>query len=293
MLAYIFPGQGSQFLNMGSEILGSNPEYHIYFEIAKDVTNIDFRNIIYGEDEDLLTLTPNAQVAILTVSYIQYRHHLNQGGAVPDAVAGHSLGEWTALVAAGVIDYPTAVDCVYTRGQAMNEACPANTGAMAAIMGLRPERIEKVLQNCPQVNIANYNCPQQIVISGETNAVNSSLKLLKDAGAKKAIPLKVSGPFHSPYMSRAREKMSFKLANINFKEPRIPLVQNTTGGFVQNPQKIKENIIAQITSPVRWIETIATLNNYGCEDIIEMSPKKVLSSFTVKTLQDLKTSRLA
>lgn len=278
MRCFVFTGQGSQYLGMGKELLDNKPEYNMYFDKVKDKINVDIKSIIYGNDEKELTLTQNAQVAILTISYIKYLYSLEQG-IKPDVVAGHSLGEWTAILAANVIDFEDAVEAVYYRGLYMSEAFEPGKGGMAAIIGMDLNEIQKVLENYPNVQIANYNSPTQIVISGEMEELLISMEKLKENGAKRVISLNVSGPFHSKFLKDAENRLRQKIERLTFKTPSIPVVQNVTARFEKDPEVIKENIIKQITSPVKWVDCVKECINKGVDEFVEVGPTKVLTKF--------------
>lgn len=278
MIAITFPGQGSQYLGMEKELIENNPKYNIYFEIIKNKIRLDLKSIIYGTNEKKLTLTENAQVAILTISYIKYIHTLNRYGTNPDIVAGHSLGEWTALIAAEVIDFETAVECVYSRGLFMSEACSPGLGTMAAILGMKYDKLMNIIKKYENVQIANHNTPKQIVISGSTEQIHKAMEELKEKGAKKVVELNVSGPFHSKLIDSAQKNMRVKLNNIRFNTPKVPIVQNFSAKAEINPSLIKENIINQITSPVKWTESIKEIHRRGAKTIIEIGPGKILTS---------------
>lgn len=275
---FVFTGQGSQYLGMGKELLDNKPEYNMYFDKVKDKINVDIKSIIYGNDEKELTLTQNAQVAILTISYIKYLYSLEQG-IKPDVVAGHSLGEWTAILAANVIDFEDAIEAVYYRGLYMSEAFEPGKGGMAAIIGMDLNEIQKVLENYPNVQIANYNSPTQIVISGEMEELLISMEKLKENGAKRVISLNVSGPFHSKFLKDAENRLRQKIEQLTFKTPSIPVVQNVTARFEKDPEVIKENIIKQITSPVKWVDCVKECINKGVDEFVEVGPTKVLTKF--------------
>lgn len=278
MRCFVFTGQGSQYLGMGKELLDNKPEYNMYFDKVKDKINVDIKSIIYGNDEKELTLTQNAQVAILTTSYIKYLYSLEQG-IKPDVVAGHSLGEWTAILAANVIDFEDAIEAVYYRGLYMSEAFEPGKGGMAAIIGMDLNEIQKVLENYPNVQIANYNSPTQIVISGEMEELLISMEKLKENGAKRVISLNVSGPFHSKFLKDAENRLRQKIEQLTFKTPSIPVVQNVTARFEKDPEVIKENIIKQITSPVKWVDCVKECINKGVDEFVEVGPTKVLTKF--------------
>lgn len=277
MIAFVFPGQGSQSLGMGKEILEKYPEYKKYLDKASETIGVNLESIIFGEDEKTLTLTENAQPALLTISYIMYLYATEKLNIIPDVVAGHSLGEWTALVAAEVVSFEEAVKLVRLRGKYMSEACPPGVGGMGAIIGLDIENIQKVLSKFNNVNIANHNSPEQIVISGEKQEVLKALEILKEKDAKKVVELNVSGPFHSKLVEPAQEKMKHELENIKFNNPKHKIIQNYTGNLEYDPEKIKENIINQITGTVKWVDSIRKMKEIGVTQIYEVGPGKVLT----------------
>ncbi|NUU96685.1 ACP S-malonyltransferase [Marinitoga sp. 1138] len=288
MIAFVFPGQGSQTLGMGKEILEKYPEYEKYLDIASESISVDLKGIIFGDDEQLLTLTENTQPSLLTISYIMYLYAIEKLNIVPDVVAGHSLGEWTALAGAGVLSFEDAVKLVRLRGKYMSEACPPGVGGMGAIIGLDIEKINEVLKEFENVNVANHNSPEQIVISGDKKEVQKALEIMKEKGAKKVVELNVSGPFHSKLVAPAQEKMADELAKIEFKTPKYKVIQNYSAEVEEDPEKIKENLIKQITGTVRWVESIKKMKEIGVEKVYEVGPGKVLTGLVKridKTLQ--------
>ncbi|PNR98200.1 malonyl CoA-ACP transacylase [Petrotoga mexicana DSM 14811] len=287
MRCFVFTGQGSQYLGMGKDILEKKPEYELYFDKVKNKIGLDIKSIIFGTDEKELTLTQNAQVAILTISYMKYLNALEEG-LKPDVVAGHSLGEWTALLAAKMIDFEEAIEAVYYRGLYMSEAFEPGKGGMAAVIGMDLNEIEKVLSNYPNVQIANYNSPSQVVISGEMEELLISMEKLKEEGARKVVPLNVSGPFHSKFLKDAEERLRRRIEHIEFKKPTVPIVQNVTAKFETDPDIIKENVIKQITSPVRWIECVEECVKNGVDEFVEIGPTKVLTKFIKQINKNVK-----
>lgn len=285
MIAFVFPGQGSQFLGMGQDTLIEHPELELYLRKAQDTIGVDLKELIFGEDAEKLTLSQNAQASILTITYIKYLAHKKETGEEPEILAGHSLGEWTALVIADVLDFETALRCVYARGLYMNEACPPGLGTMAAVMGLPLEIIEDILQGYRNVLIANDN-GQQVVISGATDEVGEVMEHLKRAGARKVIPLQVSGPFHSPLIAGAQARMQEHLMKIPFRSPRLPIVQNVTAQMETDALTIKKNMVRQITWPVRWRESIYTMQDQGVETIREIGPKAILTPINKKIMRE-------
>lgn len=292
MLAFVFPGQGSQFLGMGKEIIEEDKGYKVYFKIAQEAIGVDLEKIIYGDDEAELVKTENAQPAILTVSYIAYKYLTEKVGLKPDIVAGHSLGEWTALIAADVISFEEAVSLVRNRGIYMEEACPDGAGTMAAIIGLDETAISKILEVYPDVSIANFNSPGQVVISGKSEQIKIAIQELKRAGARRAIELNVSGPFHSKFMKSAEEKLRKDLEKIRFNAPSIPIVQNVTAQIETNPERIKENIIKQISEPVRWTECVVKLKEFGVNKFIEVGFRNILTNLIRRTIKGVSCETL-
>jgi [acyl-carrier-protein] S-malonyltransferase len=277
MTSIVFPGQGSQYLGMGKEVLETNPEYYEYLSKVKELSGIDIQKIIFASSEEELTQTQNAQLAILCISYIKFLYATRKQGIKPDVVAGHSVGEWTALVACGAVSFEQAVSMVYLRGKYMSQSESNNQGSMAAVLGLDSKKVTAELKKYPDVVVANYNSPVQIVISGEKTQLLNALKDLSSAGAKKVVQLKVSGPFHSPFMEQAAQRLAQDIKNIEFYDPEVPIVQNVSAKFETDKRIIKENIIKQITSPVRWTESIQTKLSAGVKKFVEAGPGKVLT----------------
>lgn len=277
MTSIVFPGQGSQYLGMGKEVLETNPEYYEYLSKVKELSGIDIQKIIFASSEEELTQTQNAQLAILCISYIKFLYATRKQGIKPDVVAGHSVGEWTALVACGAVSFEQAVSMVYLRGKYMSQSESNNQGSMAAVLGLDSKKVTAELKKYPDVVVANYNSPVQIVISGEKTQLLNALKDLSSAGAKKVVQLKVSGPFHSPFMEQAAQRLAQDIKNIEFYDPEVPIVQNVSAKFETDKRIIKENIIQQITSPVRWTESIQTKLSAGVKKFVEAGPGKVLT----------------
>ncbi|HOO33492.1 MAG TPA: ACP S-malonyltransferase [Thermotogota bacterium] len=275
--AFVFPGQGSQSTGMGSNLVKAFPEYREYYDKAATAIGEDIYDIINSEDDTKLTLTQFTQPAILTTSVIAYEHTLKTTGLRPDAVAGHSLGEWTALVAAGALNFGDAVRLVHLRGKYMSEACPPGVGTMAAVLGLEAEEIEEALKDIENVCLANINSPGQIVISGAAANFDAAEEALKAKGAKRFIRLTVSGPFHSPLIENAKISLRKAIEQVQFSEPKIPVYQNVDAKPHKDLEVIKENLIAQITSPVRWIETVQNMSADGVNEFYEIGHGGVLS----------------
>jgi [acyl-carrier-protein] S-malonyltransferase len=275
--AFVFPGQGSQSTGMGKNLVEEYPEYNNYYDIASEVIRDDLSAIINAEDDTKLTLTQYTQPAILTTSVIAYEHIRKTTNLKPDVVAGHSLGEWTALVVAGVLSFKDAVRMVHLRGKYMSEACPPGEGTMAAVIGLSDEVIEECLKDFDSLCIANYNSPGQIVISGAANEFDEAEKQLTEKGAKMFVRLNVSGPFHSPLIEDAKEKLEKEIENTEFHEANIPVYQNADAKPHTSVEEIKKNLIRQVTSAVRWTQTVENMISDGVDEFYEIGHGGVLS----------------
>ena len=273
MRAFLFPGQGSQYSGMGEDF-SVYESSGFYYEKARKVLGFDIVDLMNG-DEDTLKLTENAQPAIYLASYIAYKE-MERAGIEPDVVAGHSLGEYTALAAAGVYDFETGLYLVRKRGEYISKALEPGKGTMAAIMGLKTDEIERVVSSIDGVYMANYNSPSQIVISGLKDAVHRAMEELKKLGAKRVVELKVSGPFHTPYLEYAREMMEKEISSVRFQRPRFPIVMNSVAEPVTDPEDIKRYIVEQITGPVLWMQSMEKMKEMGVEDYYEVGPKEVL-----------------
>ncbi len=280
--AFLFAGQGAQSLGMAKDLYDTYPIVRDTFDQASAILGYDLRALIDG-DEKKLNITRYTQPAILTTSVAIYRL-LEEKGITPDVVAGLSLGEYSALVASGALDFETAVTLVAKRGAYMEEAAPAGSGKMVAVMNTDVALIEEACQKASEVGIvspANYNTPGQIVIGGEAQAVDAAVAFLKEAGAKRLIPLKVSGPFHTAILTPASERLAEALKTVNFEEFTIPLVGNTEAQ-VMTKNRIKELLARQVKEPVRFYDSIATMQKLGVDRYIEIGPGKVLSGFMRK-----------
>jgi [acyl-carrier-protein] S-malonyltransferase len=274
---FVFPGQGSQSTGMGKNLVEEYPEYNNYYDIASEVIRDDLYAIINAKDDSKLTLTQYTQPAILTTSVIAYEHIRKTIDLKPDVVAGHSLGEWTALVVAGVLSFKDAVRMVHLRGKYMSEACPPGEGTMAAVIGLSDEVIEECLKDFDSLCIANYNSPGQIVISGAANEFDEAEKQLTEKGAKMFVRLNVSGPFHSPLIEDAKEKLEKEIENTEFHEANIPVYQNADAKPHTSVEEIKKNLIRQVTSAVRWTQTVENMISDGVDEFYEIGHGGVLS----------------
>lgn len=290
--AFLFSGQGAQYPKMGEELYHQEAILRETFEQASTILGYDMAELCFTENERL-NQTEYTQPAILTVSTAFWRL-LDAQGIEADAVAGLSLGEYTALVASGALDFQTAVALVQKRGRYMANAAPAGVGKMVAVMNTPAETIEQICKEASQAGIvtpANYNTPQQIVIGGEVPAVDKAVELLQAAGTKRVIPLNVSGPFHTALLEPASQQLAQELAQITFDELQVPVISNTTAQPMQQDQ-IKELLTLQVKSPVRFYESIATLKQLGIQQVIEIGPGKVLSGFMKKIDKEIQTARV-
>jgi [acyl-carrier-protein] S-malonyltransferase len=292
-LAMVFPGQGSQAVGMlrGYEGL---PEVDKVRSEAAEVLGQDFTRLLDEGPAEKLNLTVNTQPAMVTAGYAAYRAWRALGGAQPEVLAGHSLGEYTALVAAGAIAFKDCLPLVRFRAQSMQEAVPEGRGAMAAILMLEDQ---KVMDACAQaggeVQAVNFNAPGQVVIAGEKAAVERAIEACKAMGAKRAMPLPVSAPFHSSLMKPAAEKLMGYLQKTNIAAPRIAVVNNVDVAIVNEPGKIRDALVRQAASPVRWVETIRRMREMGVTHVIECGPGKVLAGMTKRIAPEVQSLALA
>jgi [acyl-carrier-protein] S-malonyltransferase len=277
-VVFLFPGQGSQYAGMGRELADSFPVARRVFEEADRALGFSVSQLCFSGPDEALKLTENTQPAILTASVAAY-HVLEQNGMRPDYVAGHSLGEYSALVAAGALKFADAVRLVRKRGQYMQEAVPRGEGAMAAILGMPPGQVAEICRKATdgKVTPANLNSPEQTVISGDAAAVKSAVEQASAAGAKRAVMLPVSAPFHSELMRPAQERLEKDLRATEFSSLKIPLVTNVDAGVITSGPEAREALIRQVTLPVRWEESIRELIEQGATTFVEVGPGRVLS----------------
>lgn len=277
-LAFVFPGQASQYVGMGQDLWERFPEVKAHYARTNEILGMDIARLSFHGPQEELTRTDNTQPAIFAHSMALFQL-LRQEGLVPSVVAGHSLGEYTALVAAEVLSYEQALPLVQLRGRLMMEAGVKWPGTMAAIIGLSAEQVQELCLQAGEagvVQLANHNSPTQLVISGEVSGVDRAMALAKEVGAKRVVSLPVSGAFHSPLMAGAREQLAAALGEIDFQPPKVPVVANVTGQVVEKPEDIRDLLIQQLVSPVRWSESVEQMVSLGSELFLEVGPGKVL-----------------
>ncbi|MGB1328512.1 MAG: ACP S-malonyltransferase [Porticoccaceae bacterium] len=289
-LAFVFPGQGSQKIGMLAELAEQNPIIERTFNEASEVLGYDMWQLIQQGEQDEINLTQRTQPILLTCSVAIWRLWKEKQGAVPSQMAGHSLGEWSALVCANVIDFADGLKIVEARGKYMQQAVPVGQGAMAAIIGLDDQAI---LDACSEasslgvVDAVNFNAPGQVVIAGSNDAVEQAMEICKSAGAKRALPLPVSAPFHTSLMKPAADNLAEMVNAVTFRVPEVPIMHNVHAKNENDPQVIKALMLEQIYSPVKWVDCVKQLKERGITHLIECGPGKVLSGLAKRIDREL------
>jgi len=292
-LAFVFPGQGSQEVGMGKDLIENYKEANELFDeanIALKVEGFDLKKLCLKGTEEELTKTINAQPAVLTISIILYKL-LQKNNINPDIVAGHSLGEYSALVAASSIEFKDAIKLVRKRGQYMQTATPLGTGSMAAIISFKKEKIEELIKKVSKfgtIEIANYNSPYQIVVSGKNEVIEKLLILGEEEEEINIVPLKVSAPFHSSLMKKAKDNLTGYIESVNIQDPKIPVICNVTADYVKTKEEIKDALIEQVTNPIKWVDIIKMMNSEGVNYFIEVGPGNVLKKLIKQILPKAK-----
>ncbi len=290
--AYVFPGQGSQFSGMGKDLYEANPKARELFENANDILGYRISDIMFNGSDEELKETKITQPAVFLHSVVQF---MTMDNFRPDMVAGHSLGEFSALVANQVLSFEDGLKLVYVRSMAMQRACEINPSTMAAVLGLDDKKVEEICEITQKetgeiVVPANYNCPGQLVISGSTKGIQIACEKLKAAGAKRTLILQVGGAFHSPLMEPARKELETAIHQTKFNAPTCPIYQNYTGLPETNSDKIKSNLIAQLTAPVRWTQSVQQMVEDGATKFIETGPGKVLQGLIKKIASQIEVA---
>lgn len=281
MKAYIFPGQGAQFTGMGKDLYEKYAQAQVLFEQANDILGFSITRVMFEGSAEDLKRTEVTQPAIFLHSVVMSR--VLGDSFAPDMVAGHSLGEFSALVANSTLSFEEGLKLVSQRAKAMQKACEMQQSTMAAVLGLEDNIVEQVCEGVPgTVVAANYNCPGQLVISGEVGAVEKACEKLKEAGARRALVLPVGGAFHSPLMEPAREELASAIESARFSQPKCPVYQNVTAAAVTDVEEIRKNLIAQLTAPVRWTQSVRQMVADGATEFIEVGPGKVLQGLVKK-----------
>ena len=279
--AYVFPGQGSQFSGMGKDLYEQSDFAKDMFEKANEILGYRITDIMFAGTDEELKQTKVTQPAIFLHSVVLAK--VNSNNFHPDMVAGHSLGEFSALVANETLKFEDALRLVFARAMAMQKACEAVPSTMAAVLGMDDAKVEEICATIDGVVVpANYNCPGQLVISGEVNAINKACEALKAAGAKRALVLPVGGAFHSPLMEPARKELEAAIKNTQFSKPLCPVYQNVCAKAVSDPEEIKNNLVAQLTAPVKWTQSVMQMTADGATTYIEVGPGKVLQGLVKK-----------
>lgn len=284
-IAFVFPGQGAQAVGMGKDVYEHSEKAKEVFDKASEAVNLDLKALCFEENNDI-NITEFTQVCLLTTS-VAVMEELRSRGVRPDVAGGLSLGEYCALVAVGAMNYIDAAKAVRKRGIFMQEEVPAGEGGMAAILGMDAATIDEHIAKFDKVQVANYNCPGQIVISGETQQVKEASEVLKEAGAKRAVLLNVSGPFHSTMLSGAGVKLKAVLDELTILEPQVPYVANVTGEYVTKQEDIEPLLVKQVSNSVRWQQSVETMVKDGVDTFIEIGPGRTLAGFNKKIAKQI------
>jgi [acyl-carrier-protein] S-malonyltransferase len=288
MNAFVFPGQGAQFPGMGKDLYASESIAKLRFKKANEILGFSITEVMFGEDEEALKQTQVTQPAIFLHSTILSEVMGNRFN--PEMVAGHSLGEFSAMVSAGALSFEDGLRLVHERALAMQAACDEVQGTMAAIIGLEDNKVESICQKTPGIVVAaNYNCPGQLVISGAVEAVKNACKALTKAGAKRTLLLPVGGAFHSPLMQPAKSKLEIAIENTRVNKPSCPVYQNVTARGTSDPELLRSNLVAQLTAPVKWTQSVQQMISDGAINFIEVGPGKVLQGLVKKINRSVET----
>ncbi len=291
MNAFIFPGQGAQYSGMGKDLYENSSNAKELFEQANEILGFRISDIMFEGSEEDLKQTKVTQPAVFLHSVIKFL--VTEDKPTPNMVAGHSLGEFSALVAIGTLEFGDALKLVYQRALAMQKACEAEPSTMAAVLGLDDAQVEEICKSINEVVVAaNYNCPGQLVISGSIKGVELASEALKAAGAKRVLPLQVGGAFHSPLMGPAKQELAAAIQNTTFNTPIAPVYQNVNAQASTNPEVIKKNLIDQLTGPVKWTQIVQNMSADGCNHFIECGPGKVLQGLVKKIAPEATTVSL-
>lgn len=293
--AFIFPGQGSQSVGMGKDLFDNSSAAREVFELADEALGFKLSEMCFAGTEEDLQLTANTQPAILTVAVAAYRAMQAEGVEAPSFAAGHSLGEYSALVAAGVLDYADAVRTVRKRGTYMQEAVPVGVGAMAAILGLDADKVAEGCEEAAQGQVcspANINSPAQVVIAGNAEAVDRACEILKNKGAKRAVKLNVSAPFHCSLMMPAQERLATDLSALNYGDFKFPVFHNVDAAANESSDAVCDKLTQQVSSPVRWLESVQNLIAAGVDNFVEVGPGKVLSGLVRQINRDVRCTNV-
>ena len=290
-IAFVFPGQGSQYVGMGRDLWERYPVVRSLFEEASEVLGFDLASLCFEGPEEKLRLTENTQPAIFTVSVAAWRVLKEELDLEPYLVAGHSLGEYSALVTSGALSFSEGVHLVRMRGKFMQEAVPVGEGGMAAVIGLERSRVKELCERAADKEVlvpANFNSPDQIVISGHLSAVDRAIPIAKEMGAKRAVKLEVSAPFHSPLMESAGRRLAEELEKVEVKDLKVPVITNVEAEPNSEPSRVKELLVRQVSSPVLWEDSVRKMVQMGTEAFVEIGPKRVLCGLLRKIVPERK-----